>query len=145
MKRDNIIKEKMKESVSSVLPIALIVFVLCLFVVPVSSGLVLSFLIGTVMIIVGMGFFTIGADLSMTQIGSHIGAKMTNTRKLWIVMLLSFVLGVVITVAEPDLQVLAANVPEINTKILIATVSVGVGLFLMVSMLRILFGIPMKW
>ncbi len=135
----------MKESVSSVLPISFIVLVLCLFVVPISSGLVLSFLIGTAMIIVGMGLFTIGADLSMTQIGSHIGAKMTNTRKLWFIMLLSFVLGVVITVAEPDLQVLAANVPEIDTKILIATVSVGVGFFLMVSMLRILFGIPMKW
>lgn len=135
----------MKESVSSVLPIALIVLVLCFFVVPVSSGLVLSFLIGTAMIIVGMGLFTIGADLSMTQIGSHIGAKMTNTRKLWFIMLLSFVLGVVITVAEPDLQVLAANVPEIDTKVLIATVSMGVGFFLMVSMLRILFGIPMKW
>lgn len=135
----------MKESVSSVLPIALIVLLLCLFVVPVSSGLVLSFLIGTAMIIVGMCLFTIGADLSMTQIGSHIGAKMTNTRKLWFIMLLSFVLGIVITVAEPDLQVLAANVPEIDTKVLIATVSVGVGFFLMVSMLRILFGIPMKW
>lgn len=145
MKRHNIIKEKMKESVSSVLPISFIVLVLCLFVVPISSGLVLSFLIGTAMIIVGMGLFTIGADLSMTQIGSHIGAKMTNTRKLWFIMLLSFVLGVVITVAEPDLQVLAANVPEIDTKVLIATVSVGVGFFLMVSMLRILFGIPMKW
>lgn len=145
MKRHNIIKEKMKESVSSVLPIALIVLLLCLFVVPVSSGLVLSFLIGTAMIIVGMCLFTIGADLSMTQIGSHIGAKMTNTRKLWFIMLLSFVLGIVITVAEPDLQVLAANVPEIDTKVLIATVSVGVGFFLMVSMLRILFGIPMKW
>lgn len=145
MKRHNIIKEKMKESVSSVLPISFIVLVLCLFVVPVSSGLVLSFLIGTAMIIVGMCLFTIGADLSMTQIGSHIGAKMTNTRKLWFIMLLSFVLGVVITVAEPDLQVLAANVPEIDTKVLIATVSVGVGFFLMVSMLRILFGIPMKW
>lgn len=135
----------MKESVSSVLPISFIVLVLCLFGVPISSGLVLSFLIGTAMIIVGMGLFTIGADLSMTQIGSHIGAKMTNTRKLWFIMLLSFVLGVVITVAEPDLQVLAANVPEIDTKVLIATVSVGVGFFLMVSMLRILFGIPMKW
>ncbi|MCM1208121.1 MAG: DUF1538 domain-containing protein, partial [Ruminococcus sp.] len=145
MKRHNIIKEKMKESVSSVLPIACIVLVLCLFVVPISSGLVLSFLIGTAMIIVGMCLFTIGADLSMTQIGSHIGAKMTNTRKLWFIMLLSFVLGIVITVAEPDLQVLAANVPEIDTKVLVATVSVGVGFFLMVSMLRILFGIPMKW
>ncbi len=145
MKRHNIIKEKIKESVSSVLPIALIVFVLCLFFVPVESGLVLSFLIGTVMIIVGMGMFTLGADSSMTQIGNHIGAKMTATRKLWIVLLLSFFLGVMITVAEPDLQVLATYVPEIDTVVLIATVSVGVGFFLMISMLRILFGIPLRW
>lgn len=145
MKHHNIIKEKMQESISSVLPIALIVFVLCLFFVPVNSGLVLSFLIGTVMIIVGMALFTLGSDISMTQIGNHIGAKMTATRKLWLVLLLSFVLGVMITVAEPDLQVLATYVPEIDTLVLIATVSIGVGLFLTVSMLRILFGIPLKW
>ena len=145
MKHHNIIKEKMWESISSVLPIALIVFVLCLFFVPVNSGLVLSFIVGTVMIIVGMALFTLGADTSMTQIGNHIGAKMTSTRKLWLILVLSFVLGVMITVAEPDLQVLATYVPEIDTSVLIATVSVGVGLFLMVSMLRILFGIPMKW
>ncbi len=145
MRRYNIIQEKLKESLSSVLPIALIVFLLCLFFVPVSSGLVLSFVIGTVMIIVGMGLFTLGADLSMTQIGNHIGAKMTTTRKLWLILLLSLVLGVAITVAEPDLQVLAAYVPDIDTAVLIAAVSIGVGLFLMVSMLRILFGIPLKW
>lgn len=145
MKRHNIIKEKLKESVSSVLPIALIVFVMCIFFVPVESGLVLSFLIGTVMIITGMGLFTIGADVSMIQIGNHIGAKMTATRRLWLILILSFVLGVMITVAEPDLQVLATYVPEIDTMALIATVSVGVGLFLMVSMLRILFGVPLKW
>ncbi len=145
MKRHNIIKEKIKESISSVLPITLIVFVLCLFFVPVRSGLVLSFLIGTVMIIVGMGLFTLGADSSMTQIGNHIGAKMTATRKLWLVLALSLLLGVMITVAEPDLQVLATYVPEIDTFVLIATVSIGVGLFLMISMLRILFAIPLKW
>lgn len=145
MKRHNTIQEKMKESISSVLPIALIVFVLCLFFVPIGSGLVLSFLVGTVMIIIGMGLFSIGADLSMTQIGNQIGSKMTSSRKLWLILVLSFVLGVMITVAEPDLQVLATYVPDIDTFVLIATVSVGVGLFLMVSMLRILFGIPLKW
>ncbi len=145
MRHPNIIREKIKESISSVLPISLIVFALCLFFVPVSNGLVLSFIIGTAIIIAGMGLFTLGADISMTQIGNHIGAKMTSSRKLWLILLLSFILGVMITVAEPDLQVLATYVPDIDTMVLIATVSVGVGLFLTVSMLRILFGIPLKW
>lgn len=140
-----LIGEKLKEAVLSVLPIALIVFLLCLFFVPVESGLVLSFVIGTVMIILGMALFTIGADVAMTQIGSHVGAKMTASRKLWLVLGLSFLLGVIITVAEPDLQVLATYVPAIDTGALVITVSVGVGLFLVVSMLRILFVIPMKW
>lgn len=135
----------MREAVASVLPIAMIVAVLCLFLVPVNNGLLLSFVIGTVMIIVGMGMFTIGSELSMTQIGNHIGAKMTKSRKLWLIILLSFLLGIAITVAEPDLQVLATNAPSIDKTALIVTVSVGVGIFLVVSMLRILFGIPLKW
>lgn len=141
----NVLHEKMNESIFSVLPITLIVAVLCLFFIPIDSGLMLSFLIGSLMIIVGMGLFTLGSDLSMTQIGNHIGAKMTKSRNLGLILLLSFVLGVAITVAEPDLQVLASNTPNINTNVLIITVSVGVGFFLMVSMLRILFGIQLKW
>lgn len=129
----------------SVVPIILIVALLCIFFIPIDSGLMLSFLIGAIMIIVGMGLFTMGSDLSMTQIGNYIGAKMTKSRKLWLILLLSFVLGVAITVAEPDLQVLASNTPDINTTVLIVTVSVGVGFFLTVSMLRILFSIQLKW
>ncbi len=145
MEQHNIVAEKLKEAVSSVAPIAVIVFVLCLFFVPVRSGLVLSFLIGTALMIVGMGLFTIGADSAMTQIGSHIGAKLTASRRLWLILVMSFLLGVMITMAEPDLQVLAGYVPDIDTGVLIATVSVGVGLFLTVSMLRILLGIPLRW
>lgn len=141
----NVLAEKMKESVLSVLPITLIVAVLCIFFIPIESGLMLSFLIGSVMIIAGMGLFTLGSELSMTQIGNHIGAKITKSRKLGLILLLSFILGVAITVAEPDLQVLAANTPDIDTAVLIITVSVGVGFFLMVSMLRILLGIQLKW
>ncbi len=129
----------------SVLPITLIVAALCIFFIPIESGLMLSFLIGSVMIIAGMALFTLGSELSMTQIGNHIGAKMTKSRKLGLILLLSFILGVAITVAEPDLQVLATNTPDIDTAALIITVSVGVGFFLMVSMLRILLGIQLKW
>ena len=75
----------------------------------------------------------------MTPIGNHLGARMTRSRSVPIIVALSFVLGVAITVAEPDLQVLANNVPHINTWALMLTVSVGVGFFLVVSMLRILF------
>lgn len=141
----NVLAEKMKESVLSVLPITLIVAVLCIFFVPIDSGLMLSFLIGSLMIIVGMALFTLGSELSMTQIGNHMGAKITKSRKLGLILLISFVLGVAITVAEPDLQVLATNTPDIDTTVLIVTVSVGVGFFLMVSMLRILLGIQLKW
>ena len=145
MRHPGVISAKMKESLISVLPIVLIVALLCLFFVPVNSGLMLSFLLGAAMIIVGMGLFTIGSESSMTQIGTHMGSKMTKSRKLGLIVLLSFILGVAITVAEPDLQVLAANAPNIDTSVLIVAVSVGVGIFLVISMLRVLFGIPMKW
>ncbi len=145
MTRHNLLKEKLREAAASVLPIAAIVAVLCLFLVPVNNGLFLSFAVGTGLIIIGMAFFTIGSEVAMTQIGNHIGARMTKTKKLWLIVLLSLALGIAVTVAEPDLQVLAANTPDIDTLVLIVTVSVGVGLFLAVSMLRILFGVPLKW
>ena len=139
-----IINSKLKEAVDSVLPITLIVAVLCFFFVPVGSGLMLAFLVGAVMLILGMGLFTLGAELSMTQMGNLVGAKMTKSRRLWLILVLAFVLGVVITIAEPDLQVLAQNVPGIDKTMLILTVSVGVGIFLTICMLRILLGISLR-
>ena len=136
MIRKNVLYEKLKEAVDSVLPIALIVSVLCFFFVPVESGLLLAFLVGTAMIIVGMALFTLGSEQSMSQIGILIGARLTKSRNIWLILLLSFIMGVVITVAEPDLQVLATNVPAIDRTALIFTVSVGVGLFLMVKIGR---------
>lgn len=139
------ITEKFREAVASVLPITLIVAAVCFSFVPVTTDLMLSFLVGSVLLIVGMALFTLGSDVSMTQIGTHIGAKLTKSRKLWLILSVSFLLGVAITVAEPDLQVLAANVPNIDTTVLIITVSVGVGIFLLLSMLRILLVIPLRW
>ncbi len=80
----------------------------------------------------------------MTRIGNLIGARMTKSKKLWFILVVSLLLGIAITMAEPDLQVLAANVPALDKTALILTVSVGVGLFLVLCMVRILFRISLR-
>ena len=133
MYQKQILMEKLKEATASVLPISLIVMAISFVLVPVDAGLMLSFVIATAMLILGMGLFTLGADMSMSRIGNYMGSKLTKSRK-----------PSSITVAEPDLQVLAGNVPEIDTTVLILTVSVGVGFFLMLCMVRILFSISLR-
>lgn len=139
------LNNKLREATASVLPIAAIVAFLCFSIAPISADLMLAFVIGTVMLILGLGLFTFGVEKSMTLIGMYTGTKLTKLRKLWLILFLSFVLGIIITIAEPDLQVLADNVPHINTLVLIVTVSVGVGIFLLICMFRILMGIQLRW
>lgn len=144
MKQRSILNGKLKEASAAVLPIVSIVAVLCLLLVPIRTDLMLAFVIGAAFLIFGMALFTIGSELSMTQIGTHIGSSLTRSRKTGLILSVSVLLGIAITVSEPDLQVLAENVPAINTTVLIIVVSVGVGLFLMLSMLRILKGFPLR-
>ena len=142
--RQKVFVEKLKEAAASVLPVSAIVAVLCLVLVPVDVGLMLSFLFGSALLILGMGMFTLGAEVSMTRIGNLIGARMTKSKKLWFILVVSLLLGIAITMAEPDLQVLAANVPALDKTALILTVSIGVGLFLVLCMVRILFRISLR-
>ena len=134
---------KFEESLMAVLPVIAIVIILCFTIAPVSPSILLSFLFGALMVIVGMMFFTLGAEMSMTPMGEKVGAKMTQSRNILVIVLLSFVLGVMITISEPDLQVLASQVPSIPNMTLILAVAIGVGLFLVVALLRMLFGIPL--
>ena len=139
-----ILGEKVKEALASVLPITAIVLVLCFTVAPVPTEVLLAFLVGAVLLIVGMGLFTLGADTAMTPIGERVGAHMTKSRKLSVVVIVSFLMGVIITVSEPDLQVLAEQVPSIPNAVLIGAVAVGVGVFLVIALLRILFGVSLN-
>lgn len=140
-----ILYEKLKESLASVLPITAIVFVLCFTVVPVPTDILISFIIGAIMLILGMGLFTLGTDLAMTPIGSEVGSAITRSRKLWFIVLISLIVGIIITIAEPDLQVLAEQVPNIPNMTIIITVAVGVGVFLVIAMLRIIFKVPLNY
>lgn len=147
MKTGNVLKEKLreklKEALTAVLPIIAIVLVLCFTIAPMSSSILLCFLLGAVLLIVGMMFFTLGAEMSMTPMGERVGTSITKSRKLWVIVLLSFLLGFIITISEPDLQVLAQQVPSIPNRVLILAVACGVGFFLVIALLRMLFGIPL--
>ena len=144
MYNKSVIMEKLKEAMASVLPITVIVALLCFALIPMDSGLMLSFLVGAGLLVLGMGFFTLGAEMSMSRIGNLIGASMTKSRRLWLILGLSLALGAAITVAEPDLQVLATYVPGIDKGALVAAVSLGVGAFLALCMLRILFSVSLR-
>ncbi len=137
------LKEKLREALTAVLPIIVIVLVLCFSVAPISPSILLCFLIGAVLLILGMMFFTLGAEVAMTPMGEKVGTCMTKSKKLSLIVLLSFLLGFIITVSEPDLQVLAGQVPSIPSGILIGAVAGGVGLFLVIALLRMLFRIPL--
>ena len=145
IKTKTALNEKIKESAISVLPIVVIVTLLCLSISPMQPELLLCFLIGSLMIIVGMGLFSLGAEQSMTPIGNKIGTALTKTKRLPLILIVSFLLGFAITIAEPDLQVLSQTVPHIKSIVLLITVGVGVGFFMSVCMLRILTGINLRW
>ena len=139
------LKEKLTESLQAVLPIVCIVLVLCFSVAPISPSILLCFLMGAVMIVLGLMFFTLGAETSMTPMGEKVGAAMTRTKNLWIIVPVSFILGFIITISEPDLQVLAQQVPSIENAVIVLSVALGVGIFLVVALLRMLFGIPLNY
>lgn len=135
--------EKFEETLSAVLPILLIVLILCFTIAPIPPSILMTFLTGAAMLIIGMLFFNVGVDLSMTPMGERVGTIMTKSKKVIVVILISFIMGFVITVSEPDLQVLAQQVPSIPNMTLIFAVAAGVGTFLVFALLRMLFGIAL--
>ena len=137
------LREKLLEALQAVLPIAAIVLVLCFTIAPVSPSILLCFLLGAAMIVVGIMFFTLGAEMSMTPMGERMGAVITKSRKLPVILGIGFLLGFLITISEPDLQVLANQVPSIPNRTLILSVAAGVGLFLVFAFLRMLIGISL--
>ena len=135
------LKDKILEALISVLPITGIVYLVS--VLPwfnFTMAELISFTIGAVLLILGIGLFNLGADIAMTPMGTTVGAGLSKQRRLWVLLIVCFVLGLLITVAEPDLQVLANQVKTVmNGTMLVYTVGIGVGSFLVVSILRIVF------
>lgn len=133
-----------KESFNSIMPITAVVFILSISIAPIPAGTLLLFICTSFLLVLGMGLFTMGVDMSLIPIGEDIGIKMTTSKKIIIVIITSFIMGVIITIAEPALQVLAQLFPGVKSSTLILTVSCGVGIFLVLAILRILFRISLS-
>ena len=125
-----------KESLSSVLPIAIIVLILSVTCVSLASGVLVLFLFGTILLIMGMSFFTVGSTISMEPLGDGIGKSLNKKSKIMLPLIICFVLGLLITISEPDLQVLAQQVPTIPNAMLVSCVGIGVGIFLSITLIR---------
>ena len=138
------LKEKISEALSSVLPITVIVLLLSFTLAPMPIGTLVLFLLGAGLLIVGMGFFSLGADIAMMPMGDQMGRRLGVSQNLIFIALVCFLIGMTVTIAEPDLQVLARQVPAVPDLVIIITVAVGVGIFLLTSMLRTRFGIPLQ-
>ena len=132
-------KNNLKESFNTILPIVIITLLLKIFI-PIPNTLLVTFIISSILLILGTSLFTFGAEMSMEIIGEKIGNKLVKTKKIWIVLLVSFIIGTVITIAEPDLKVLADQLTTIPNLIMILTISVGVGISLLLSSLRSIYG-----
>jgi hypothetical protein len=145
----NLIKSKLSESFTSIIPIALIVAALAVTLTPMEPGIFLLFLFGVVFLILGLSLFTMGAEMSMQTIGSKIGSYLAKSNKIWLIALVSFLIGVFVTISEPDLQILANQVADLSGNpdmmlMLTLTISLGVGIFLIIGMLRVMFKVSLS-
>jgi hypothetical protein len=144
----NVLVDKFKDAALSVLPITIIVLVLNFTIAPIGTNLVGRFVIGALLIILGLAIFLFGVDIGIQSIGSHIGSFLAKSKKLWLVILLGFILGFLINIAEPDLQVLGKQVNEVTSGVitqmsLVTVVSIGVGVLVTVGLVRVVFNISL--
>lgn len=137
------LKEKVLESLSSVLPITGIVLALSILMVALDVGSVMTFLVSTVMLIIGMGMFQLGAEMAMSPLGEGIGGQLSKSKYVVVIIAISLLMGGLITIAEPDLQVLSEQVPSIPNSTIVWTVAIGVGLFFAVAVMRIILKIDL--
>ena len=140
----NRLREKLIESIRAIGPILIIVLALSLTVAPLPSGILLTFWLGSVLLLIGEMFFSLGAELAMGPMGGRMGSGITRTKKLSLILVLGFFLGFLITISEPDLQVLAQQVQSVPNPVLIISVAVGVGIFLILAFLRMIFRISLR-
>ena len=138
------LKKKFKESFLSIFPIVLIVFAIALFFVDVPWPLLVKFLISSLLLFVGMAFFSLGAETSMIPIGQNIASSLTKSKKVWLLLFACFVMGLIITIAEPDISALANQVTSMNKWLLILVVGLGVGICFMLGIIRILFKVKFR-
>lgn len=128
-----------------VIPITIILLIVNFAVSPMSTGNLISFLVGALLLVLGLALYNFGCGSSIEFIGGQTGSHVSKTSKLWLILALCGIIGFVVTVAEPDLSVLAEQVSGIDNFVLIAAIALGVGVFMLIAVLRLVLKIELKW
>ena len=131
------------EAFNAVIPITAISIILSLSFKAMTTMNLATMLVGAVFLITGMVLYNFGTDIAIQPAGSYIGGKISSYGKIWLVILVCFIVGIIVTVAEPDLSVLAGQIATIPKFVLIVVVGLGVGIFMIIAVLRIAFKIPL--
>lgn len=140
-----ILRIKFKEAILSILPVALIVLLLNFTLTPIPFISLVLFLISSIILVLGITFFTLGVDISLMPMGEYIGSDLVKSRKLPFIIITTFIIGVFISIAEPDLKILASQINGISDKTIILSISLGVGIALVLALLRILFQVKLNY
>lgn len=140
---------KFKETAFSVLPVMAIVILLGLTVAPLGTTLLVNFAFGGILLIVGLTLFLVGVDIGILPIGERSGAALTAKKNLPLLLIAAFVIGLMVTIAEPDVQVLAGQIQSVSASInkwmLVIMIAIGVGLFVTLGLLRTVLSWKLKW
>ena len=140
---------RLKESSVSVIPVMLIVLLLHFTIAPLNPGQLPQFIMGGLLLILGLTIFLVGADIGMVPFGQMVGSALAHGRSMVLIVIASFAIGFAITIAEPDVQVLADQVnnvaPGISKMYLLVMIALGVGLFLTIGAARIVLRLPLSW
>lgn len=144
------IVDQFKEVVMAILPLAAVIIILQYTLIGLPPDLFFRFIAGVVMVGLGLFLFLVGVHIGLLPIGELIGSTLPKTNKIWLILVTGFVLGVVVTIAEPDVRVLSSQIDdvsggEIANLTLVYSVALGVGIFVMLAMARTVFNIPLKW
>ena len=138
---------KLRETTLSVVPIVVIVFLMGFFVVPLPGKMLLDFFVGAVLLIIGLTLFLHGVDVGIMPFGEQCGNKLTQKQNLALLLIASFFIGFLVTVAEPDIQVLSNQVkgiyPSVNRQLIIVMIALGIGIFMTLGLLKIVLNIPL--
>ncbi len=141
--------QKFKEVLLSVIPITIIVILLNFSIAKLPNDVFIRFIIGVILITIGLSIFLFGVDIGITPLGTKIGKSISKFNKLWIIIIIGFVLGFFISIAEPDLQILASQVAavtngQIAKLIILIVVSIGIAVLLVFGLVRIVYNFSLN-
>lgn len=134
----------LKKVIKGILPIIIFVLILSI-ILKIDIGTIIRFLSSSLLVIMGLTLFTTGTDISLNEMGKNISNLLIKKKNIILILIVSLLLGTFITLLEPEFLTIGYEAGNIPTSILLISVSISIGIFLMLAMYRILKRINLRY